>query len=698
MVTGFRPFTGNTTAALFDAILNKAPVSPVRLNPTTPPELERIINKALEKGLDFRYQHASEMRTDLKRLKRDTSSTRPEAATSDAAAPEAVPEPRYESASDSVIIASLVKRHKKAAIGSIAALTALAALAWLYTHRPPKPPAELTLKRLTFYSSENSISNAVISPDGKYIAYSDPAGIHVNLLSTGEERIIPRPADVPGNAFWLATSWFPDGTQLLADVDDGNGGRNSMWTVSPLGQSPRELRENAGGFGVSPDGTHIAFSPQGSDYAREIWMMGIQGDNPQKVLAAGENERLNWVHWSPDGQRLAYTRQPRNSDGSHYSIETCDLKGANRTVVLSAAVDDYWWLRDGRIVYSLHENLWQIGIDNHTGAPTSKPKRITQWAGAALYGLHASADGKRLVVHKMTNQGQIYLGELEAGGTRMKLPRRLTNHEANDSPFAWAADSKAVLFLSDRNRTVGIYKQGISQETAEPVLTGLEGASELRLSADAAWLLYGESPKTTANSAPPQRLMRIPANGGAPQLVFEMPNEVDFDFYCAHAPASLCVISETSPDRKQITFTAFDPLKGRGKVLRTVANDPLHSYAASALSPDGSTVALARADEPEIHIRLLFLTGAPEREIVVKGWPRLTGLDWTLDGKGLYCGSWSSTQGSTLLYVDLKGNSRVLWQHKAGRGTMWAIPSPDGRYLAIAADVTNSNIWMIEGF
>ena len=159
--------------------------------------------------------------------------------------------------------------------------------------------------------------------------------------------------------------------------------------------------------------------------------------------------------------------------------------------------------------------------------------------------------------------------------------------------------------------------------------------------------------------------MRIPASGGVPQFVMETRQLVDFA--CARAPASLCVIVETSQDRKQLVITAFDPLKGRGKVLRTIEKDPSHTYGETELSPDGSTVAISRGGEPEIHIRLLSLSGGSDREITVKGWPNITGLDWSPDGKGLYCGS-VSPQGSTLLYVDLKGNARVLWQYKGGGG------------------------------
>src|SRR5271157_461369 len=721
MATGRQAFAGSTTAAIFDGILNKAPTSPVRLNPECPLELERIINKALEKDRDLRCQSAAELRADLKRLKRDTSSGRAVAAgpaleRSEGASspspvgtasslPTAVGTPPLQTASsDSVIVASLVKRHKKAAIGAVAlavVVVALAGLAWHLLRRPPKPSAEpsveLTQKRLTFNSNENAVQSAAISPDGKYLAYSDPAGIHVKLLSTDEERTLPRPAGVSASAYWDVASWFPDGTQLLTDIYEV-GGQKSMWTVSMLGQSPRVLREGALGLEVSPDGARIAFAPLGtSGDAREIWVMGSQGDNPQKVLALGENEWLDAIHWSPDGQRLAYLRGQRTPEKYQKSLETSDLKGATRTVL--APDPDLWvgslcWLPDGRIVYSRGHNLWQIGVDPHAGAPNGKPRRMTQWAGSYLQGLSASADGKHLLFLRQEDLGQTDIGQLSAGGTRMSPPRRLTNDEAFGFPSAWTPDSKAVLINSQRNGAMRIFKQAMGQDSAELLVTGPQSVVLPRLSPDGAWILYVESPKTTAGPSLPDRLMRFPVAGGVPQFVLETRSWQSY--WCARAPASLCEITESSQDQKQLIITAFDPLKGRGRVLRTIDKDPTTWYP-DALSPDGATLAISKHGEVEIHIRLLSLSGGSDRDITVKGWPNSTGLDWSPDGKGLYSGS-ASPQGRTLLYVDLKGNARVLWQYRGAGAEIWGIPSPDGRYMAIRGGALSSNVWMVEGF
>ena len=484
MTTGQRPFTGTTTALIFDAILHKAPTAPVRLNAELPVDLERIINKALEKDRDLRYQHASDMRTDLKRLRRDASSHRSEVAKMS---------PR---------------RSRKLVLGAAAAIVVLAAVAWFLRPRTTAP-LELAQKRLTFNSSDNPVGGAAISPDGRYLAYSDQAGIHIKLISSGEERLFPRPAGVPASAQWLISSWFPDGTRLLADTWEP-GPLASTWTVSMLGP-PRELREGAFGSDVSPDGMHIVFVPvrPGADHA-EIWLMDSEGSNPQKVIGLGKSEFISNadVRWSPNGERLAYIKRWRIAEGYKSSIETCSLKGASRTVVLSTpeiVLPDLWWLPNGRIIYSRQEsvnsndeNIWQIGINDHTGMPTGTPKRVTQWPGSPVWDLTASADGKGLVFLRTAFQVQIYLGELGAGGTRMNPPRRLTTDEANDTPYAWTPDSQAVLFDSDLNGVSGIFKQPINADEAQAVITGSQEAYDPRVSPDGEWMLYQELPKERA--------------------------------------------------------------------------------------------------------------------------------------------------------------------------------------------------------
>ncbi len=135
-------------------------------------------------------------------------------------------------------------------------------------------------------------------------------------------------------------------------------------------------------------------------------------------------------------------------------------------------------------------------------------------------------------------------------------------------------------------------------------------------------------------------------------------------------------------------------------MLRTTEKEPDFSDAFKGyrgdLSPDGSTVAISRIGGADINLRFLSLSGGADCEITLKDRPNLTGLDWSPDGKGLYCGSLSA-EGGALLFVDLKGNERVLWQNKGG-GLIRGIPSPDGRYLAIWEMADKREAWMLEGF
>jgi eukaryotic-like serine/threonine-protein kinase len=181
MATGRQAFQGTTTAVIYEAILNRSPVPVTGVNPQLPPKLEEIINKALEKDRDLRCQSAAELHADLKRLKRDTDSAR-NAAVSAAGREMAAGlgptggERASRSAaadrSDSQMIASLVKRHKKAFIALVAAGMVIAAALIYALHRaasrPPPTSAALEFTRVT---GSGDIQQADISPDGKYVAY-----------------------------------------------------------------------------------------------------------------------------------------------------------------------------------------------------------------------------------------------------------------------------------------------------------------------------------------------------------------------------------------------------------------------------------------------------------------------------------------------------------------------------------------------
>jgi eukaryotic-like serine/threonine-protein kinase len=230
MATGRPPFTGNTSAVIFEAILNKTPDPALSLNSELPEKLGEIISKSLEKDRDLRYQVASEMRADLKRLKRDSESGRTV--------------PRPSSGLRTIHDTKSGKRSSPtfflvgwplAVIGGLALLLIVSTI-WLVTHRTPEIRPEMTIRQLTTNSSENPVESAAISPDGKYMAYSDTKGIHLKLIQSGETQTVPQPQFAKGaRADWDGLYWFPDGTRFLANLNLSTEPHPSIWTVSMLG-------------------------------------------------------------------------------------------------------------------------------------------------------------------------------------------------------------------------------------------------------------------------------------------------------------------------------------------------------------------------------------------------------------------------------------------------------------------------------
>jgi len=685
MATGRLPFVGLTSALIFNAILNQAPTAPVLLNPDCPGDLERIINKLLEKDRDLRCQHASDLRTDLKRLKRDMDSGRVSSAAAVAATPGGTIEaPRPH------------RRWKWALAGLLVMLLAAVGVTWLARHRiQPEPPQELKERKLTANPSEYGVNLGFISPDGKYLAYSDRRGLHLKLVDTGEERPIPEPEGSTGErAEWWASYFFPDCARFLAGRTDA-AGNNSIWVTSVLGGPPRRLRDNAQPGQPSPDGSWIAYmTGTWSGYnSSELWLMGAQGENPRKFLIAAEGESLNWPVWSSDGQRIAYLR----FHGKECFIESRDLQGGQLATALSDprfVPEGLWWAPDGRMIFASYEpngGVWSIQVDPKKGRPLSPPKRIARWAGYMQTALNGTADGKRLAVMKASVEADVYVGELEAGGHRLKNPRRLTLDERDDFPGAWTRDGKAILFTSDRNGQFDIYKQALDQDSAEPVVTGPGDKGNPVVSPDGRLILYIQ-----AVTGEGQQIMRVSISGGAPEMVSE--GKTIEGLRCSWSPASLCVLSEETPDRKQCIFTAFDPMKGRGRELTRVELQQRGQGYYWDLSRDGSRLAFAQellGGERRIHVLPLSLGAA--HEVVIKRDIEMASLSWTIDGMGFFVGG--SPPDAELLYVNMDGTTDVLWK----RETLFnygpaGIPSPDGRHLAILGHTINSNIWMLENF
>jgi eukaryotic-like serine/threonine-protein kinase len=338
MATGVVAFSGATSGVVMDEILHGEPEPLVRRNPSMHVEMEQIISKALEKDRKLRYQSANELRTDLKRLKRDTESA----------------ELRLELQSSSSRARVPGQRSKLALVMAALVIAALAVGFSLW--RWPlgaRPEARMLLQRsVTTNPPENPVYAATISPDGRYLAYADLTGAFVRRLETGETHSLPLPE---GFCFrCVSLSWFPDGTTLAAVGPGESGETTGLWIVSILGGSPRRLRDDAGRASVSPDGAHIAYI--GGRSLSEIWVMGANGESPRKLLQAARGDRFLQVQWAPDGGRIAYLRSHTDNDRSETAIETLPVAGGlSSTLFAAPALRSFCWSSDRRIIYTMQE-------------------------------------------------------------------------------------------------------------------------------------------------------------------------------------------------------------------------------------------------------------------------------------------------------------------------------------------------------
>jgi serine/threonine protein kinase len=680
MATGSLPFRGDTSGVIFRDILDRPPAPPSRVNPDVSPRLEEIIQKCLEKDRDVRCQSAAELRADLKRLKRDTESgkfTTQVQAAKNAAAP--------------------VWKNPFAIATTAIALVAGLAVGWFHWHTTPSKSHQSapTQQRLTTNPSENAVSASAISPDGKYLAYADKSGIYLRLMTTGEiHPLLSRGHDV------TSLGWFPDSSQLFASWATPPENKLELWTLSILGGAPRKLSDVGWAASVSPDGSQMVFlkEPAYRDMGKEIWLMKSSGGEEKKLVSAAGHELLASPVWSPDGHAIAYVREQWDFYTSKGSIELLNLeRGKAKTAFTDPQLDlGLRWLPDGRLLYVMFElppnqnnsNIFASMLNSATGMFEGPPERITSGEGWIAQP-SITADGKRLAFNRVNWQLDVYVSEFSAKTGKASTPRRLTLDEADDLPFDWTPDSKAVLLISNRTGKRNIFRQNVNETSAEMMVLGPENKEICRVSPDGTQVLYLTKVDGKDAAKTSSRVMRAPLDGGASQVVVAAPEISNIS--CSRAPASICTYSQESST--QMVFTAFDPVNGNAhEVTRLQEQTENMNW---GLSPDGKLIAVTKAGDK--RIRLLSISGQPSREIVLKNWGSFSSVDWAADSKGLFVTSNPTGSRSSLLYVDLAANVHELWQVKSTQPS-WGIPSRDGKYLAIPAPTTSSNVWMAEGY
>ena len=291
MATGTQAFGGNTTAVIHEAILNRMPASAVRLNPALPPQLEDIINKALEKDRNIRYQHASDMRADLKRLQRDVELER--TASSLTTVARRLPAP----------VQAQPRRTWQVVEATAAALAAIIGVAILL--RPPlAPPGVSGYVQVThdgrIKGSSNSPLPSPVVTDGPRLYFTEQAengfGLAQVSAAGGETATLRTPLPFPQFG-----DISPNRSELLVTGAVGTEPEAPFWILPIPAGEPHRLGGLLGHDATwSPDGANVAYA-NGPD----VLVARADGNESHKLVTTPG--RPWWLRWSPDGSRLRFT-------------------------------------------------------------------------------------------------------------------------------------------------------------------------------------------------------------------------------------------------------------------------------------------------------------------------------------------------------------------------------------------------------
>lgn len=455
MLTGKPAFPGSTSAVVFDNILRNAPVSPASLHPNVPAEFERILNKALEKDRDMRYQVAAEMRADLKRLQREIDSgARPSTATRAAAPIATAAEPlaqRVPSSSGSVIVAA-AKSHKLTTGLTLVAISAVIAAAvfgvYKLLQRPPNLPFEkFSITKLT---NNGQVHLATISPDGKYLLHAlDNNGSQslwlLHIPTGSNTQVVP-----PMATHYDGLTFSPDGNYIyFVRRDESEHLLSSLYRAPVLGGNRQLIvRDVDSPITFSPDGHHLAFLRQNGPSRLFDLLIAHNDGSIDRSLFSKQSLNMDSAvpAWSPDGKNILIpVVLPAEGKASGF-LTIDEATGKQQLATLSDDLDylEPVWIPDGSGLL--------VAVNSFIPGGGSRQLGIVSYPGGGYRALTSdtneyetpsiAADGKSIAANQVQSDFPIYVAPAKAPDSIRVVA---LSSRAGFGSWDWTADGRIVL-------------------------------------------------------------------------------------------------------------------------------------------------------------------------------------------------------------------------------------------------------------